>query len=86
MMKVGVDWMSYCCWPVEPRLEHGVLERLVGEAGVDLGLAQPAQLRQLLERLHRIVGPRPALLLGEEHVDELRVALRPGAVRDHRPP
>ena len=71
MMKLGVERMSYFCSPSSRGLQHGVLELLVREAGLDLGLAQPAELGQLVQCLDRVGGAGPALLLREEHLDEL---------------
>ena len=74
MMKVGVDLMSNFFCPSSRACSTAVSELLVGEAGVDLVPAQAAESRQLLERRDRVLGARPALLLGEEHLDEAWLA------------
>ena len=63
MMKDGVELDVELLLPVEPGLQDGVLEVLVGEAGVDLPPApRPPSCASCFSACDRVVWPAPSLL------------------------
>src|SRR5579872_4259933 len=55
---------------VEPALQHFVLARFVGEAGIELAFAHPAEQRQSRQRRLVVLRHDPLLLIVKQRVDE----------------